>query len=128
MTDQAELSVRYIHYRVGAADVEDLTQDVFLRAWHSIRRYKPGQKPFLAWLYTIAHNLVVDYYRKKGREQLVPLEDPIIVARGQHDPGMDSFLDLDVVRRMLARSTPESQRILVNRSIDLRPRPQPEGD
>ena len=57
---------RHIHYRVGnVADAEDLTQQVFLKAWQAIDRYKKTTSPFVAWLMTISHNLVVDFYRTK---------------------------------------------------------------
>ena len=60
---------RHVYYRVGnVADAEDLTQQVFLKAWQAIDRYKKTASPFLAWLMTISHNLVVDFYRTSNRE------------------------------------------------------------
>ena len=55
---------RHVYYRVGnVADAEDLTQQVFFRAWQAIPRYKKTAIPFLAWLIKISHNLVIDFYR-----------------------------------------------------------------
>jgi RNA polymerase sigma-70 factor (ECF subfamily) len=57
---------RHIYYRIGnIVDTEDLTQQVFLKAWQAIGRYKKTSSPFLAWLIRISHNLVVDFYRSK---------------------------------------------------------------
>ena len=57
---------RHIYYRVGnTKDAEDLTQQVFIRAWKAIGRYQITTSPFLAWLMRISHNLVIDYYRSK---------------------------------------------------------------
>ncbi len=57
---------RHLYYRVSnVADAEDLTQQVFLKAWQAIDRYKKTASPFLAWLMTISHNLVVDFYRTR---------------------------------------------------------------
>jgi len=57
---------RHIYYRVSnEADSEDLTQQVFLKAWQAIDRYKKTASPFIAWLMTVSHNLVVDFYRAK---------------------------------------------------------------
>src|SRR5216684_6449544 len=54
---------RYIYYRVGStAEAEDLSEQVFLKAWEAIERYEPRGVPFIAWLYRLAHNLVVDHY------------------------------------------------------------------
>ncbi len=57
---------RYIYYRVGnAAEAEDLTEQVFLKAWEHIAAYDQRGLPFAAWLYRVAHNLVVDYRRTR---------------------------------------------------------------
>ena len=57
---------RHVYYRVGnTEDSEDLTQQVFFRAWQAIGRYKKTSSPFLAWLMRISHNLVIDFYRSK---------------------------------------------------------------
>jgi len=63
---------RHIYYRVGnEQDAEDLTQQVFLKAWQAIHGYKKTASPFIAWLMTVSHNLVVDFYRtKKDRAYL----------------------------------------------------------
>jgi RNA polymerase sigma-70 factor (ECF subfamily) len=56
---------RMIYYRISARmDTEDLTQDVFIRAYRNISRIRePGK--FRSWLFTIAVNRVNDYLRKK---------------------------------------------------------------
>ncbi|MBI2638874.1 sigma-70 family RNA polymerase sigma factor [Candidatus Peregrinibacteria bacterium] len=53
---------RYLYYRVGAEEAEDLTELVFLKTWESIRSYRPKRR-FSAWLFRIAHNITVDFYR-----------------------------------------------------------------
>lgn len=66
---------RYVYYRVqDVTDAEDLTETVFLRAWESLHK---GKKPlkvdnFRAWIYRIAHNLVIDHHRKKRPVSLDP--------------------------------------------------------
>ena len=64
----AERVYRYIAYRVRTpAEAEDLTAQVFLNAWKAIPRYKPQEAPFLAWLYTISHNQVINYAKSKAQ-------------------------------------------------------------
>lgn len=62
----------HAHIRVRVASVElaeDLTAQTFLRAWTARERYKPVPgRPILAWLFTIANNLVIDFYRRSRRE------------------------------------------------------------
>lgn len=56
---------RMIYYRLRKQmDAEDLTQDVFIRAYRSIARLREPER-FRSWLYTIAVNRVYDYLRKK---------------------------------------------------------------
>lgn len=54
---------RYVFYRVKSEDSEDLVEMVFVKAWENIRQYKRANRTFSAWIFRIAHNLVVDYYR-----------------------------------------------------------------
>jgi RNA polymerase sigma-70 factor (ECF subfamily) len=55
---------RYVYYRTGnASDAEDLTEQVFLKAWEALPGYKRRGNPFASWLYRIAHNMVIDYHR-----------------------------------------------------------------
>ena len=54
---------RYVYFRVGAQEAEDLTELVFLKTWENIRQYRSNNRSFSSWLFRIAHNIVVDYYR-----------------------------------------------------------------
>jgi RNA polymerase sigma-70 factor (ECF subfamily) len=58
--------VRYLRHRVGDMDhAEDLCQQVFLKAWQAIPRYQQRGAPFQAWLYRMAHNQMVDHFRRQ---------------------------------------------------------------
>lgn len=64
---------RYIVVRIRSVeDSQDLTAEVFKKAWEYLERYR--HQNFRAFLYTIAHNLIVDWVRKKQKEVKVPLE------------------------------------------------------
>jgi RNA polymerase sigma-70 factor (ECF subfamily) len=58
------------------AEAEDITQQVFIKMMGSIHSYRRTGTPFIAWLYRIAHNQVIDHYRRKTSEKTVPLDDP----------------------------------------------------
>ncbi len=110
---------RHIAYRVAsAADVEDLTQEVFLRAWRAIGGYKLGRSPFLAWLYTIAHNLVVDYYRKKGRQREARLEAAEMIGDMTQTEGLESVEHLDAFRLYLIDLPNDQQQVLMLRFVE----------
>jgi RNA polymerase sigma-70 factor (ECF subfamily) len=72
---------RYISLKVrNRADAEDLTQQAFLKATEAIGSYRWKGLPFASWLFRIAHNQVVDQYRKMSKEAEVPLDEAITVA------------------------------------------------
>ena len=50
-------------------DAEDLTGEVFLKAWQSLPKYIERGVPFLAFLFRIAHNVLVDHYRQNSRQE-----------------------------------------------------------
>ena len=61
---------RYVFYQVkNRATAEDLTEEIFIKAWRGIARYRFSERPFSAWLYRIAHNHVVDYFRTNHQAQ-----------------------------------------------------------
>ena len=57
--------LNYVGRMVGERELAlDFTQDVFVRAYASLRSFEPRYK-FSTWLYKIASNLVIDHWRKK---------------------------------------------------------------
>ena len=67
---------RYVYFRVtDASAAEDIASEVFVRLVEHIGRYRYRGKPILAWLYTVARNLVIDYQRVTGRQPTVPLDE-----------------------------------------------------
>ena len=58
-------------------DAEELAQETFVRAFFQIQQYRP-RAPFAAWLYRIARNLCMDYFRSRAQRQKsqnIPLDD-----------------------------------------------------
>jgi len=108
---------RYIYFRVTDDHAaEDLTSQVFLKAWEGLDRYQMGSSPFVAWLYTIAKNLVIDYYRTK--KESVPLEN--IHTLTSHETPVDeveSRFDLQAMRDALQFLTDEQQQVLILKYI-----------
>jgi len=60
---------RYFSFRMDAEEALDLTENVFLKCWQNINKYKPTTAGFKAWMFRIAHNLLVDYYRYSRTHQ-----------------------------------------------------------
>jgi len=60
----------YVYRMTGDYEAAlDLTQEVFIKVYNSLARYRPEFK-FSTWIYKIAHNSAVDHLRRVGtREQ-----------------------------------------------------------
>jgi RNA polymerase sigma-70 factor, ECF subfamily len=106
---------RYVYYRVGnRTEAEDLSEQVFLQAWAAIDRFRWQGKPFLAWLYTLAHNLVIDL-RRRTRPSLSLDDDEHPVAEPA-SPGAErafaEWADADLLARAIRRLTPEQQQVI----------------
>lgn len=109
---------RYIYFRVtDEQTAEDLISQVFTKAWENLDRYQPSGRPFIAWLYTIAHNTVIDHYRT--RKDTVAIENTLSLASDA--PGPDEQVELhfetDNLRGALLTLTPEQQQVVVLKFI-----------
>ncbi len=107
---------RYIYYRTGNHhDAEDLTAAVFHRALAHIETYTERGVPFQAWLYRIAHNLVANWHRDRGRRKIIPLEE--FVSSGLHFDSPDAHAEDEEERRQLLaaieRLPEERQQLLI---------------
>jgi RNA polymerase sigma-70 factor, ECF subfamily len=90
---------RYVMLRVRTqADAEDITQQVFLKALENIGSYRWRGMPFASWLFRIAHNLVVDYWKKKSREKVAAVAPEEIdeLAASPNDPAALAELNFDM--------------------------------
>ena len=66
--------VAYVYRMVGDYDAAlDLTQEVFIRVYNSLARYRPEFK-FSAWIYRIAHNAAIDHLRRRPASRAEGLE------------------------------------------------------
>lgn len=61
----------------GYEDAEDLSQEVFIKAYRNIQSFDASKK-FSSWLYRIAHNEFINVIKKKGREPLMFFNPDII--------------------------------------------------
>src|SRR5262245_9507293 len=74
---------RWLHVLCGCAHLaEDVTQDVFIKAWQALPGYKDAY--FRAWLFRIARNALTDRQRNAAVEKLTTL--PSDVSSKQHEP------------------------------------------
>lgn len=111
----------YIYYRTGNQhDAEDLTARVFFRAMSHMENYTERGVPFQAWLYRIAHNLVANWHRDRGRRKIIPLDE--YVAAGLRSEAPEKSAEDAEEREMLLsaiRRLPEDrQQLLMLKFVD----------
>jgi RNA polymerase sigma-70 factor, ECF subfamily len=77
----------YVSFKLNNhVEAEDVAGQVFLKALESLGSYKWTGVPFQAWLFRIAHNLVIDFVRRKGRRPSEPLDEALPDDRQMADP------------------------------------------
>lgn len=80
-----------VAYRfVGRADeAEDLTQEIFVKVYQSLERYRPEHGRFETWLATVARNHAIDHYRRRREERLRRIDEAAgmeSMASGEEGP------------------------------------------
>lgn len=76
--DHNEQIFRYIYARTGNKELsQDITSDTFLKAWNKRLTYKKDKASIKTWLYTIARNTMVDYFRSAKNNNELPIIDEI---------------------------------------------------
>lgn len=98
---------RHMLYKVSnREDAEDLTSEVFVRMVKSLQKQRGS---FNAWLYQIANNLAIDYYRKRARNREVSL----IEEFSEHAPVQSDETERILERKDLEKgigTLPDDQR------------------
>jgi RNA polymerase sigma-70 factor (ECF subfamily) len=102
---------------VDRAIAEELTQEVFFRAWKQAGTYQERRGSFATWLLSITHNMAIDELRKRQRRpQRADLEDPVATLANIEDGerSVEEHAWIGTLRAEMASalgSLPESQRL-----------------
>ena len=110
---------RYLIFRVrNTADAEDITEQVFLRAWQAIGSYRQLGRPFSAWLYSIARNLVIDHFRAARPDTELPADALAPAGFAEPPVVLEQTLALDRFRSALRELTADQQQVIILRFIE----------
>jgi RNA polymerase sigma-70 factor (ECF subfamily) len=116
----AKIVFRFIYANLNDRfDAEDLTEEVFLRAWRSLSNYRQKGVPFLAYLFKIARNVLIDFYRRAGRSGgHMSIEDKQITDFNP-DPGETAILNIEhqEIRNTLTELREDYRTVLVLRFL-----------
>lgn len=111
---------RYLFFRVGSeTQAEDLTEDVFLKAWEALPKFKVGQQPLIHWLYRIAHNLLIDHFRKRTP---LPLSDELITSFVDSTETPEGVVnrheEMELITRAVRRLAALEQQVILLRFVE----------
>lgn len=111
---------RYVYYRVDSGEAEDIVETVFLKVWENIRQYKPQKRSFSAWIFRIAHNLIVDHYRSAKDRVFEELHPQIPDQSRQHNPikSAQSILDNEVLKKALNNMKRQYREVIIYKFIN----------
>lgn len=104
----------------GASEPDDLASDVFYKAFTRVRTFTGTEDQFRSWIFTIAHNLLIDD-RRRGARRPEPVDPHTGPER--EDPASDTAQEAfrrlagDRVRRLCRRLSPDQRDVLMLRIV-----------
>jgi len=95
---QGRIYALLYHMTSNKQDAEDLLQDVFLKAFKALPKFK-GNSSFYTWVYRIGVNSAINFTKKRKRKQAMSLDD--LDMRIEHDPALVQMSSQDTPDRSL---------------------------
>jgi RNA polymerase sigma-70 factor, ECF subfamily len=96
---------------------EDLTEEVFVKVLEKLQSYQDRGLPFASWVYRIAHNHLVDYFRTQPRHGVVSIEECYDLAEGRAERSLDQTLTSNELARALSHLTDDQRRVVILRFL-----------
>lgn len=111
---------RFIYLKVNDRQTaEDLAHEVFASAWANLKGYRHQGFPFSSWLYRIARNRVIDYYRVlKPHLDLENVSEELIRTDDAIPERVDETLNVERVLRALKQLKPDQQDVIIMRFVE----------
>jgi RNA polymerase sigma-70 factor, ECF subfamily len=122
----AQSVYRYLYAHLyDQLDAEDLTEEVFLRVWRTLSNYNEQGVPLLAYLFRVARNALVDFYRRSSRSGNQMSLDANPISDDKPDPGDIAMVRMEhqEIRQMLEQLSEDYRNVLILRFLsELSPR------
>jgi len=127
----AVLVERYQRRVVGVAmavvhnqdDAVELAQETFVRAFENLSKFE-SRSSFSTWLYRIAANLAIDFWRREGRHVVLHGEDADNELKRMPSPQGDSYKSAarselsERIKQALEELTPEHRAVILLREVE----------
>ena len=110
---------RFIFFKVNSQEIaEDLASETFLKTWEVFKNGKEIEN-MQAFLYKTARNLVIDYYREKGKVQIVSADNPLITDPSQNLEEKEMLRsDINAVKGALTNLKEDYQNVIIWHYLD----------
>jgi RNA polymerase sigma-70 factor (ECF subfamily) len=99
-------------------NAEDIAGEEFLRLVERIDGYAYQGRPILAWLYTMARNLVTDHQRKQVRARSLPLAEELVAHGESPSDWVDRRLTGDCLASSLRHLTEDQRRVILHKFVE----------
>ena len=111
---------RFVAVKVGRREeAEDITHQVFLAAWQNIGNYEHRGHPFSSWLYQIARNQIVDFYRARRTDTSLDAMDlEYFAAPAAMDTALPVKLEMEQVRQAMRKLKADYEDVIILRFIE----------
>ncbi|MCX6702314.1 MAG: sigma-70 family RNA polymerase sigma factor [Candidatus Wolfebacteria bacterium] len=120
---------RFVYLKVShREEAEDLTHQVFLNSWKRLGNYRHQGFPFSSWLYRIARNEIIDFYRtRKNRAYIEETADTEIgmepLINSEIAEILDTTFEVELVKQAISKLRSTEQDVIIMRFVeDLSPR------
>lgn len=114
-------------YRFTSKDSEaqDLSQEVFLRVFRTLKTFRAGEGTFVVWLTRVTRNLLIDHYRRTRVERVTDsIEDqlPMLEEQNAASARTDGMLAgreaSELLQKAFARLSPELRETVILRDVE----------
>ena len=107
---------RYIAARIGNPSLaEDMASEVFVKAVEAFDNFQWRSIPIEAWIFKIAHNTVIDYYRKSSKRKDLPLEAATTQVSMSTSDQVDLILEIKELSQAMQSLTEQQRHIMAMR-------------
>jgi RNA polymerase sigma-70 factor (ECF subfamily) len=112
----AEPIYRYLCRTIGdAACAEDLTGDVFLRLLQALDTSRAPRDKLQGWLYRVAHNLAMDWFRNRGKGATVTLQEELVAEASSPSRLVERWEMEERLRTAVRQLTQDQQQVVLLR-------------